>query len=177
MNKEIEAVLSPSCFLPPPHPVSARLSLSHLPLLFPGVDHKDEPHFLLLGWSSPHSHFFSLTLLHLLFPPGFIHSPTFLKKKTTLSCLELPSGFRSRDVPRLRPAYFVLRVVFILCHPKNVPLVLSPKEPYSSRAGLLSRSNNHFSHHLGDGPNPGSATDLLHHHGQVTAFSSPQTPC
>lgn len=67
------------------------------------------------------------------FPPDFFVLPTSLKK---ISCLEHPSGFKSRDMPCVRHAYFVLRVVFILCHPKIVPPILFPKEPYSSRVGL-----------------------------------------
>lgn len=67
-------------------------------------------------------------------PSCFFSFSNFLKKN--LSCLEHPSGFKSRDMPRVRHAYFVLRVVFILCHPKIVPPILFPKEPYSSRVGL-----------------------------------------
>lgn len=75
MNKEIEAVLPPP-LLSSSTRFCARQSVSRLPLIFPGVDNKDEQTFLL----STFSHLFSLMLLYLLLPPGFFSFSNFLKK-------------------------------------------------------------------------------------------------
>lgn len=133
MNKEIEAVLPPP-LLSSSTQFCARQSVSHLPLIFPGVDNKDEQAFLL----STFSHLFSLMLLYLLLPPGFFRSPTSLKNTSPAWSIQVHSDPEICHVLGM-PISFCMLSLFCAIQ-KLCLLSCSPKSLVRLELAWLSRS-------------------------------------